>query len=818
MEQTQHTEHFSKLPPQAVDVEEAVIGALMLESGAFGMVADILKPEHFYKDANKLIYSAITTLYGKSEPIDILTVTDQLKKTNTLDLIGGTYHILELTDKVHSAANIEQHARIILEKSIKRSLIEAGSTLQQKGYDDTVDVFELMEVAEKTIIGIHQESHKKQVEHVSSVSDRYFKDIAHKAQQKQDITGVPCGILSIDQVTHGWQDGDLIIIAARPGMGKAQPFWSKVVTENGYKMMGDVQVGDIVFNRLGKKTKVVGVFDQGKKPIYKITFSDNTFTHSCDEHLWFVQSRQDRRVGLPGSVMELSQIKKQLRVGSDNRLNYCVPYCDPVEFDKKYLPVKPYLLGVLIGDGCLNKRSIVISNPEADIVERCSELIPDGEVLVKSTKIDYRLIKRKLGPYLSETAIQLQSLGLYSSVSDEKFIPHPYLHSCVEDRIDLLRGLLDTDGFVTKGQSNIEFSTVSRRLKDDITYLVASLGGNANFKKLSGNYLKNGVRTHTKDYYRINIALPSDILPFNSNKNISKFKPRERPFNKFIESIRYEGDHDCRCIMVDSDDHLYLTDDFIVTHNTALSLTFARNTAVNFKKGVAIFSLEMTSEQLFNRLLSIESEIDSSRIKHGKIQGHEWTALSNAKDKLDSAPIFIDDTPALSILELRAKAMRLKAKEGIGLIIVDYAQLMTSGEKSVKNRDLELGIISRGLKALAKDLRVPVITLCQLSRAVETRADKRPQLSDLRESGNFENDADIVAFLYRPEYYNILQDDAGNSLVGVAQFEIAKHRHGALHRKNIRFVDKLTKFMDLASPSIPPPVTQTNMFKNDVPY
>jgi replicative DNA helicase len=226
---------------------------------------------------------------------------------------------------------------------------------------------------------------------------------------------------------------------------------------------------------------------------------------------------------------------------------------------------------------------------------------------------------------------------------------------------------------------------------------------------------------------------------------------------------------------------------------TGLVCTILRNAAVRFNIPVAIFSLEMASLQLVNRLISAESEVDGEKIKKGNFTQEEWARVVERTNQLSSAPLFIDDTPALSILELRAKSRRLKVQNNVQLIVVDYLQLMKGDSQG--NREQEISSISRSLKALAKELDVPVIALSQLSRGVETRGgDKRPQLSDLRESGAIEQDADMVMFLYRPEYYKITVDEEGVPTAGMAEVIIAKHRNGPLENVKLRFTGKYTKF------------------------
>ncbi len=446
-------EQLGKLPPQAVEIEEAVLGALMLERDALTNVIEILKPQSFYKDSNKTIFEAIVQLFNNSEPVDIKTVVHQLRKNGQLELVGGAYYVSELTTKVNSAANIEYHARIIAEQSIKRELIRISSEIQSDAYEDTMDVFKLLDKAEQSLFDISESHIRKNYDKMSTLLHQAIEEIEKKKDRKDGLTGVPSGFTALDRVTSGWQPSDLVIIAARPGMGK-----------------------------------------------------------------------------------------------------------------------------------------------------------------------------------------------------------------------------------------------------------------------------------------------------------------------------------------------------------TAFVVSAMRNAAVDHKKPVAIFSLEMSSIQLVNRLISAEAELESDKIKRGDMADYEWEQLLHKTSRLSDAPIFIDDTPALSILELRAKSRRLVAQHGVSLIIIDYLQLM-SGDASKSgggNREQEIASISRALKGIAKELNIPVIALSQLSRAVETRGgDKRPQLSDLRESGSIEQDADMVMFLYRPEYYGMTQDENGMPLNGVGEVIIAKHRNGKLEDVRLKFIGKFTKFEDL---------------------
>jgi len=447
------SESLGKLPPQAPDLEEAVLGALMLEKNALTAVVEFLRPEHFYVEAHKIIFEAIIELFKTSDPVDMRTVVAQLRKNGKLEHVEGAYKIAELTSKVSSAANIEYHARIIIEMAIKRNLIEIASQIHTDAYEDTTDVFELLDKTEQTIFQISDTNLRKNYDTMKSLMFQAIQELQEKKNHKDGLTGIPSGFSKLDRVTSGWQKSDLTIIAARPGMGK-----------------------------------------------------------------------------------------------------------------------------------------------------------------------------------------------------------------------------------------------------------------------------------------------------------------------------------------------------------TAFIVSALRNAAVDFNYPVAMFSLEMASLQLVTRLMSAEADLEGDKIRRGKLQDFEMQQLVHKTGRLSSAPIFIDDTPALSILELRAKCRRLKAEHNIQLVVVDYLQLMR-GEIG-GNREQEIASISRALKGVAKELNIPVIALSQLSRGVETRGgDKRPQLSDLRESGSIEQDADIVMFLYRPEYYKITVDEDGMPTQGMAEVIIAKHRNGSLENIRLKFIGKYTKFVDYDGPS-----------------
>ena len=388
--------------------------------------------------------------------------------------------------------------------------------------------------------------------------------------------------------------------------------------------------------------------------------------------------------------------------------------------------------------------------------------------------------------------------GRRLSVIENKHIPKAYLVNSTENRLKLLAGLIDSDGHYQEEFNCYEITQKNEELARQLKYLCDTLGFKCSLKEKQAVITSRG---YISTVYRLRIFGNLDSIPVRIERK--KARPLRARADWRVTGISVEADKvdDYYGFTIDGNS-LFLLEDMTVTHNTAFVVSALRNAAVDHGKPVAIFSLEMSSVQLVNRLIAAEAEIDSEKIRKGTLAPHEWTQLHHKIQRLTEAPIFIDDTPALSILELRAKCRRLKAQHDIQMVVIDYLQLM-SGDTSGRmggNREQEIASISRALKNLAKELNVPVIALSQLSRAVETRGgDKKPQLSDLRESGSIEQDADMVCFLYRPEYYNITQDENGNSTAGIGEVIIAKNRSGSLDTIQLRFINKFTKFCDLDS-------------------
>ena len=783
-----------KLPPQALELEAAVLGALMLEKDALTTVIDILKPQSFYKEAHQHIFKAILSLFDKSEPIDMLTVTQELRELGSIEAAGGAQYVSQLTFKVNSAANIEFHSRVITENSIKRELIQVASIILRDAYEDTTDVFNLLDSTEQALFEVSESNIRKNFDDMRSLMGRAIKELEEKKNQKDGLTGVPSGFTALDRVTSGWQKSDLVIIAARPGMGKCLGRGTKVLMFDGsLRNVEDVRVGELLMGDDSTPRRVLSLA-RGQENMYWVRQNKGDDYRVNESHILSLKRSRNEGPHRHGDVLNI-EVRDWLKKGPKFRSNY-KGYKVPVEFAAQEVSVDPYFLGVWLGDGASD--NCRITGQDAEIIDYLHEYaaVLDMQVTVGVAADrcnSYGITRGRQGGSLAQYSLQDELRQL--NVLGDKHIPPVYLVNSTANRLRLLAGLIDSDGYLDPVSNGYEITQKNHRLAQQIKFLADSLGFRTSLKKKRAAISSIG---YESEAYRVRIYGDIDRVPVRVARK--KALPWTSPVNWRMTGITVEFDKvdDYYGFEIDGN-RLFLLQDMTVTHNTAFVVSAMRNAAVDHKKPVAIFSLEMSSIQLVNRLISAEAELDSEKIKKGNLADYEWAQLNHKISDLSAAPIYIDDTPALSIRELRTKCRRLKAHHDIQLIIIDYLQLMTGNTDGKNgNREQEIASISRALKGIAKELSVPVLALSQLSRSVETRGgDKKPQLSDLRESGSIEQDADMVIFLYRPEYYKITEDEMGNPTQGMGEVIIAKHRNGSLETVQLKFIGRFTKFADL---------------------
>jgi len=793
-----------RIPPHSIEAESSVLGGLLLDNGAWDRVGDLLTDDNFYRYEHKLIYAAIGALINGSRPADVITVYEQLQNLGKADEVGGLSYLNSLAQYVPSAGNIRRYAEIVRERSILRKLITASDEIATAAFNPQGKAVEkILDEAEQKIFHIGEEgSRMKQGFHsMDNLVVQLLDRVQEMADNPNDITGVPTGFYDFDRMTSGMQAGDLIVLAARPSMGKAQPLDALVRTRTGWKAMGALEVGDALASVDGRPSIVTGIYPQGVRQVYRITFSDGRSAECCAEHLWKVSCRHWNAPRVL-STAELIDLQGKRRY--QGRI-----WIEPATGDfghEDSLPMDPWVLGALLGDGGLTGTgSVIFSSASDEVLGRMRERVGDNMEMVHSSAYDWRIVRRDRARVKGFKGLQpnpvrttLEALGLSGLPSDLKFIPRLYLEAARQTRLDVLRGLLDTDGWVEKWGS-VRLSTASRQLADDVAELVRSLGGWCSITTKQAHFTNvAGLRMAGLPAYVCHISHPEPRSLFLlSDKQARAPLEWVRKKRLNILSIEPTRTAPCQCIAVSHPEKLYITDGDVVTHNTSLAINIAEHVALHEQLPVAVFSMEMGAAQLAVRIVGSIGRIDQGHLRTGRLTDDEWPRLTEAIEKLRNISLHIDETPGLTVSELRANARRLARQCGgkLGLIVVDYLQLMsTSTSMSDENRATAVGEISRGLKMLAKELGCPLIALSQLSRGVESRTDKRPMMSDLRESGAIEQDADVIMFIYRDDYYN-----KDSKEPGVSEVIISKQRNGPTGTVKLAFLKQLTKFENLAS-------------------
>ncbi len=736
----QMSNQMGKLPPQVMELEESVLGALMIESNALNQVIDVLRPETFYKTAHQEIYRAIFELFSESEPIDMLTVTQQLRKKGKLEMVGGPSQIMRLTASVNSAANIEYHARIITEQAIKRELIAIASEIQKEAFEDSTDVFELLDSAEQKLFQISETNIRKNFSMMNTLVQQAIKEIESRKDLKDGLTGIPTGLTALDRITAGWQKSDLIILAARPGMGKCLGKGTKVLMYDGsLKKVEDIQVGDQLMGDDSTPRRVLSLA-RGIEKMYWVRQNKGLDYRVNESHILSLKRSRNEGKHQHGEVIDIP-LKEYLEKSDKFKSNY-KGFKVVVDFSEQYTSIDPYFLGLWLGDG--RTSDVRIATQDTEIINYLEKYAQEQSLSLKVYQATgkcpmYAITKDKENASGSALQSELRKLNLLGN----KHIPQNYLANSETKRLALLAGLLDSDGYYAPDSNGYEITLKDQALAQQVKFLADTLGFRTS---LHAKMATIKTIDYECEVFSVGIYGDIDKIPTRIERKKARGWKSPQSWQHTGIQVIYDKIDEYYGFVIDGN-HRFLLEDMTVTHNTAFSLSVVRNAAVDFGHPVAFFSLEMSELQLVNRLISAEAELKSDKIKRGNLAEHEWAQLYHKTLKIKEAPIFIDDTPGLSVLELRAKCRRLKAQHDIQLIIVDYLQLMTAnvGKGGQGNREQEIALISRSLKNIAKELNIPVIALSQLSRAVETRGgDKRPQLSDLRESGCITGDSLIL--------------------------------------------------------------------------
>lgn len=726
---------LGRIPPQAKDMEQAVLGALLLEKNALHRVTDLLKVEMFYEERHKVIFDAVLGLFQNSDPIDILTVKDFLRKKGQLEQAGGAYYLAELTSRVASAANIEYHSRVIAEKYILRQLISVSDNVIKDAYDETTDVFDLLDKTEQNLFEISETHLRRNYMGMTELVMLTLKKLEELKDKGEGMTGIPSGFTELDKLTSGWQKTDLVIVAARPAMGKCLGKGTKILMFDGtLKKVEDIRVGDLLMGDDSTPRKVLSLA-RGRENMYWVRQNRGIDYRVNESHILSLRKQEE--------VLDI-ELKKYISSSDTFKRNY-KGYKVAVEFEEKSLPIDPYFVGIWMcwNDTCWSHCGINLRGAfPKEIEDYLTFFAKENQYKVEKQYAFFDFCPHSQGSQATMplmTILQKEGLHIGRRVLNPGkytiiYIPEKYLHASKENRLALLAGIIDAEGKYLKGKNAYKiYSPFVEDYIHQVKFLADTLGFQTELVKEKNRHLTS--LSIYGDIATIPVKVAGKKAISISTKNNIGTTKISVEFDKEDEYFGFEIDGNRR----------FLLEDCTVTHNTAFTLTVARNAAVGKGTPVAFFSLEMAAVQLTQRLICSEAELDAQKVRNGKLENYEWTQLISRIGTLSNAPIYIDDTPGISIMDLRAKCRRLKAEKKIEMVIIDYLQLMTGSSTKGGNREQEIAGISRALKEIAKELDVCVIALSQLSRAVETRGgDKKPQLSDLRESGCLAGDSLIT--------------------------------------------------------------------------
>ena len=786
---------IDRLPPHSDEAEKAVLGCIMLDAQAINTCTELISdPDAFYDLRHRTIYEAMLGMSALGEPIDTITLLQWLE--GEVENVGGISFIASLPDLVPSAANIGYYTKIVWEKFMLRRMVTVCTDVVGKIYDYTGEVEPLIDNIESEVLRVRNASRIEEGSGIKDLVGRAIRELERAANK--ETTGLKTGFTELDRLTGGLQPGEMIIIAARPSMGKAQPLDAKVMTPCGFVNIGSLKPGDTIIGCDGLFHSVTGVYPQGVKDVFKVELSDGSYARCCGEHLWLTQTRNERRrvSGSAWSVKTTSMIADTIRRPDGGHRNHIIPTCDPIQFyeaklSEPRLSLDPWLLGALIGDGTLGNSNIQFSKPEQDVQMRLINALPEEDTwsFADKEEMTIRIRRKKRNNASSRTKMAIREMGLDVN-SSLKFIPGEFMLSSPKNRLELIRGILDTDGY-TLGHA-VEYTTSSSQLADDVTDLVRGLGGICSrATERTPRYSYNGKLIEGLTSYRMNIWFNNGIIPVSSKKHLKKFKLNARNTHRSIVSISKDGREECVCISTDAPNGLYLTDDYIVTHNTSLAMNIAEYAAIDLSLSVGVFSLEMTSVALVKRILCSRSRVNSRAARDGFLKDRDYPKLTATSVKLVATKLHIDDTGSMTIMQLRAKARRMAQKHDIKLLVIDYLQLIHgTSRQSQGSRVSEITEVSNGIKSLAKELNIPVLVLSQLNRDIDKDGKRRPRLSDLRDSGALEQDADLVSFLYR----KVEEDEDPYEEALSVKLCIAKQRNGPIGEVPLVFMKQYTRF------------------------
>jgi replicative DNA helicase len=854
---------LERLPPQNLDAEASVLGSILLDNEAAWLVAQFLKPEHFYKSSNQKIYETILSLATERKPIDILILKDELAKAGLLESVGGAEYLREVVEAVPSAANAEHYARVVRDKALLRSLITVATTIAKDAYGANGAAEGVIDRAEKAFFDVTSRRVAETASDMRSLLTEEFKRIEAGGSQK----GLMSHLTDLDETTNGFRPAELVILAARPSMGKCLAYDSEIVLHDGTV----TTIEDVYKARRGR---VVTLVDDWRLA----TVLPSDYIDDGVRPVFAVKTRLGRRVETTLSHPFLTingwQPLHSLRCGD----RIAIPRRMPAFGVAMWRECEVKLLAYLLGDGCISRTSPLFTNSNPQIAADFLEAVEafGGVRAVRAESAGraptWRIARPPDAGRKGESPILtwLERLGLRGRTAHTKVIPAEVFKLAKNQIALFLNRLFATDGWATvlcSGPAQLGYCTVNEKLARQVQHLLLRFGIIAALKHRRVHY-QNGTSTawqlditdgksietfaavigiHGKDeavarcrevVARRRHQTNVDLIPVDIWARLAERKGTESwcslarraglaghtnihvgvralSRGRLAAIARALADTEL-ANLADSDvywdeivsiepaglkqvydltipiSHNFVANDICV-HNTSLATSIIRNVAITDGVPVCFYSLEMSKSQVVQNMLCSEARVNSFHMRQGRLDKADYGKLGAAGSRLSEAPIFIDDASSVSIMELRAKARMMKLRHGIGMIVIDYLQLM-EGEKGKgeENRAQEISTISRGLKQLSRELNVPVIALSQLNRGVEQRESHKPRLSDLRESGSIEQDADMVLMLFREAYYKPEVTDP--NVANAAEVIVAKNRNGPVGQVKLFFHKEYTRF------------------------
>jgi replicative DNA helicase len=782
-----------RVPPHNLDAEESLLGAMLLSRDAIVAATEVgLSADEFYKPGHGHIFDAITSLYGAGEPSDPVTVAEELRRAGLLEAVGGPAVLVSLQATTPATSNAARYARIISELSLLRRLIGVASEIAEIGYSVPDDVLSAVDRAESMVFDVAQRRVTDSMSPIKELLDASLTRLEMLYEKGDSITGLPTGYHGLDELLSGLQPSTLVIVGARPATGKC--------------LTGDTPMVD---PRTGARTTLAELYDRGRRggEVAVATIGDDQQLH----------------VRRPSAFVDdgvKPVFRVRTRLGREVRTTAAHPFLTP----EGWRPLADLAVGA----------RVAVPN---ELPVFGDQALPEHEVALLAHLLAEGSASSEPGPVAAEVLAEVDALaasvedgvlsllrrhGMLGRRAHERRVPDAVFTLPRHQLATFLNRLLAGGGSIEvrpAGAVALRWSTVSEGFARDVQHLLLRFGCNARLRRHTvgdldarrpafeleltdrdevhrllhdvGIYARDGELARllgsTSVPRRVAGSAPVAVL---DEPDLTVAGPSVIHWDEVV-AIEAEGMQQVYDLTVPGEHNFVAADVFV--HNTAFSLGMATHAALEVNRPVLFFSLEMSHLEITQRILSAEARVDATRMRNGKLAEADWTKLSHAIGRLAEAPLYIDDNPQATVMEIRAKARRLKSRLGdLGLIVIDYLQLMT-GRSSAENRQVEVSEISRGLKILARELEVPVVALSQLSRQLELRADKRPMLADLRESGSLEQDADIVMFLYRDELYNPESPDRGTSEVLVA-----KHRAGPTGMDRLAFLDHYTRFANMA--------------------